>query len=141
MKDREQLLAILRQEEGLRLTPYSDTTGHLTVGYGHRTDYRTNITRDVAEALLEADADNAIASAERLPVWPAVEGNAARECAVVNMVFNLGAVGTAAFKKFAAAALAGRWTEAAAEILDSRAAVQAPNRYQRIATAILTGKP
>lgn len=54
-------LKLIKQLEGLRLTPYRDVAGLDTVGYGHRCSpeevgcYVLGITEPEAESLLEAD--------------------------------------------------------------------------------------
>jgi lysozyme len=54
-------VAIIRQAEGLRLTPYKDANGFWTVGYGHKILPEDNIspsdtiTLERAEALFQAD--------------------------------------------------------------------------------------
>jgi GH24 family phage-related lysozyme (muramidase) len=45
----------LRQFEGIRLSSYLDTTGHWTVGYGHRCAEGARVTLMEAEALLSSD--------------------------------------------------------------------------------------
>ena len=47
--------AMLRLDEGLRLKPYIDSLGHMTIGYGRALN-RRGITKQEAEWMLEDDA-------------------------------------------------------------------------------------
>ena len=59
------LRASLKLHEGLRLHPYADTTGHLTIGWGHDlTD--DGIGTDLAELMLSEDISVAMQSAFQL---------------------------------------------------------------------------
>jgi len=56
------VMSMLREGEGLRLAPYADSRGYLTVGYGHKLlpgDSRDPITKAYAEDLLTADSAKA----------------------------------------------------------------------------------
>lgn len=51
-------IALIKQNEGLRLKVYADVAGHLTVGYGHKDDSMTlgdTITQDQADQFLQDD--------------------------------------------------------------------------------------
>jgi len=53
----DRLQESLRVHEGLKLKPYTDTEGHLTIGFGHNLD--NGITIKQAYALLADDIDTA----------------------------------------------------------------------------------
>lgn len=78
---------LIRESEGLQLIPYLCPTGHLTVGYGHRTDRRTAISIQDANGWLELDIEVARRG---------VGDEAASKCntnqlaAVLSLVFNVG---------------------------------------------------
>lgn len=56
------------------------------------------------------------------------------------MAYQLGIAGLFAFRRMIAALAADNPTEAAAQILDSLAARQTPNRYQELHDIMLTGE-
>ena len=135
----DKLLDTLKQAEGCRLTPYPDSNGNLTVGYGHRllVDDMRPITQEEADGLLLQDTRHAMSQASVLSYWPMVEQDDVRSRVIVEMVFNLGFMGVKQFRKMAAAISRNDWAKAAAEILDSEAARQLPERYLRLSTMML----
>jgi len=134
------LRAELIRDEGLRLTPYRDTLGYLTIGVGHlilRNESFRTITRDQAMALLDQD----IAIAERrlsniFPSWRSLDE--VRQLSFLNLVFNLG-YKLADFKRFLHAAKSGDWEKAADQLMQSRWYRQVKLRGPRIVHAIRTG--
>ena len=125
----EQLLA----DEGLRLKPYKDTVGKLTIGVGRNLDDR-GISEVEAKYLLVNDIK--IAEAEltkHAPWW--WQMSEPRQQALLNMCFNLGWPRLSMFENMLAALKARDYDTAAAEALDSRWATQVGNRAKRIAQA------
>ena len=124
----------IRDAEGLRLTPYPDSTGVIHVGYGHR----LQIEPAQAEALLQSDLEKAHQVAARIvgETWSALDPG--RQAALAEMAYILGP-GLANFTNFLAAVREADWTAAVAEVLDSRWARQAPHRASRVAAKILNG--
>jgi len=128
------LLEQLKRDEGLRLEPYRDSEGLLTIGYGHCLD-RKGISQAVADQMLLDDiADAELITRVRFP-WTA-QLSEPRRAAIVNLVFNLGGAGLNTFKKFLVAAKAGDWQTARAELLDSKYAKQTGERAVRVATQL-----
>lgn len=77
----------LRRDEGVRLKPYTDTVGKLTIGVGRNlTD--DGITEAEAAALLVNDVGSVVAQLSPLAWWAALDE--IRQWAIVNMAFNLG---------------------------------------------------
>ena len=64
-----------------------------------------------------------------------------RQEVIVNLLFNLGAGTFRKFRRAIAAMKDGRWDDAGAEILDSRAARQTGQRYHRLARVLSTDDP
>lgn len=123
--------ADLKRDEGLRLKPYRDSVGKLTIGYGRNLD-DMGITEDEAEALLDRDIERAAADLDRaLPWWSALPEP--RRRGLLNMAFNLGMPRLRGFKKMLAALQAGDGRRAAKEALDSKWARQVGARAERIA--------
>ena len=99
--NREQLIADLRQAEGVRSTVYDDATGqpirpgstvhgHPSVGVGHRIDLP--LSDALIDALLEADITDACQALDMaLPWWTGCTEPQQR--ALVELAFNLGVGG------------------------------------------------
>src|SRR4051812_3216559 len=105
----------LIRDEGLRLHPYRDTVGKLTLGIGRNLD-DIGITRDEAIFLLLNDIATAKEQLFRELPWT-VDLDAARRDALINMTFNLGIGHLLAFKNFLAALRAADYTVASQEML------------------------
>ena len=132
-----QLLAELERDEGMRLEPYRDTVGKLTIGVGRNLD-DMGISEAEARFMLANDAKRAERDARRaLPSFD--ELSETRQRALVNMTFNLGLPGLLKFTDMLAALAAHDYERAAAEALDSRWARQVGERAERIATMIKEG--
>lgn len=138
--DRIALQNELIRDEGLRLTPYRDSLGNLTIGVGHliqKGESFTKISNTEALDLLETD----IRIAERrldniFPSWRSLDD--VRQRTFVNLVINLG-YKLAEFKRFLHAAKSGDWEKAADQLMQSRWYKQVRLRGPRIVHAIRTG--
>jgi len=121
----------IRRDEGLRLKPYKDSVGKLSIGYGRNLD-DIGITEEEAEILLAHDLYNAMQGLDHaLPWWRNLD--ALKQRGLWNMAFNLGVPRLLKFKKMLAALQRGDWSAAADEALDSRWATQVGDRAKRIA--------
>lgn len=128
MSDRAALARLLRQHEGERWAPYDDATGavlragdelrgKITIGVGRNLS-DVGIDAVESEFLLQRDIDRAIGAIT--PLVPGWEGlSAARQAVLLSMVFNLGAVGFAQFRRLRAALDSGDFMAAAREMEDS----------------------
>ena len=136
-RDFAALTSQLIAHEGLRLKPYTDTTGHLTIGVGRNLS-EVGITRDEALDMLETDIERAMG--QLFLRWPwAAQLDAVRQRVLIDMVFNLGADGFGKFRRMLAAAQAGDYESAAAEMLASKWATQVGQRATRLAHMMRTG--
>ena len=136
-RDFAALTSQLIAHEGLRLKPYTDTTGHLTIGVGRNLS-DVGITRDEALDLLEADIERAMG--QLFIRWPWAEHlDSVRQRVLIDMVFNLGADGLSKFPRMLAAARSGDYETAAAEMLASKWATQVGQRASRLAQMMRTG--
>ncbi len=125
------ITADLMRDEGLRLKPYRDSVGKLTIGYGRNLD-DVGISEIESDILLDHDIRRAIADLDRsLPWWRGLPPPWQRGLA--NMAFNLGLPRLRGFKKMLAALEAGDGERAATEALDSKWAGQVGERAHRIA--------
>jgi lysozyme len=135
------ILSQLMRDEGVRLAPYHDHLGYLTIGVGRLIDPARGggITQEEALYLLRND----VASRERrlAEAYPWFQGlSEARRGALVNMAFQLGASGLARFPRMLACLRDERWAEAETHALDSEWARQTPARAKRVARQLATGE-
>lgn len=128
--------ASIRGHEGLRLKPYKCTSGKTTIGYGRNLEDR-GISTQEAEALLDRDVAECIQDLATMPYW--YELTDARQAALVDMRFCLGAAGFRQFRNMDAALQAGDYQEAARQILKSRFADQTGRRAKNLAEMMERG--
>ena len=132
--DHHKIANDLIRDEGIRLKPYTDTVGKTTIGVGRNLDDK-GITHAEAAALLHNDIEECVEHA--LQIFPAFDHLPDEaQHVIVNMLFQLGSAGFRGFKRFIAAVHKRHWHLAADEILDSKAARQAPARFRRHAEAL-----
>lgn len=122
MLDRiESATDLIIRHEGLRLKPYRDTTGHLTIGYGRNLDER-GVSINEATLLLHNDV---AAVANKLGEYRWFRScNIDRQAVLIDMAFNLGINGLLDFHHLLAAVDAGNYNEAADAMLASKWASQ-----------------
>src|SRR3972149_7178326 len=87
------LKSMLMRDEGLRLKPYTDSTGHLTIGFGRNLS-QVGISLAEAEALLDHDIARTMADVQAALPWT-VGLDDVRRSILINMAFNLGIGGGA----------------------------------------------
>ena len=130
----EQLL----RDEGLRLFPYRDSVGKLTIGVGRNLD-DNGISK--TEALFLLGRDIMRVSAQLEESWPWTQTlDDARKGVLINMGFNLGIHGLSDFREFLSLMQAGKWEDAAKDLLGTKVAKQLTARYARLAVQIRTGE-
>ncbi len=132
------LQKMLIRHEGLRLKPYRDTTGTLTIGVGHNLD-DNGITEEVAMIVLQLDIASAMIELFAAFPWMSTL-SCTRQDVLIDMAFNLGMPRLKKFKKMLAAVSAGDFVVASAEMLDSKWAVQVGDRAKELAEMMLTGE-
>lgn len=127
----------LKRDEGLRLTAYKDSVGVLTVGYGRNLQGR-GISQPEAEFLMHndvADVDKHLHDA--LP-WTA-NLDRIRYAVLLNMGFNMGVDGLLTFRTFLSLMQAGRWDDAATDLVTTKWAQQVGDRARRLEQQLRTG--
>lgn len=135
---RDQIRQQLIRDEGMRLKPYVDTTGHITIGVGRNlTD--VGVTHGEALGMLDLDIDRASDALLVQCPW-AVELDGARFGVLVNMMFNLGPSVFGQFKQTLRAVQEGRYQEAAQRMLQSKWAKQVGVRASRLSVQMATGE-
>lgn len=129
----------LIHDEGLRLKPYKDTVGKLTIGVGRNLDDR-GITQVEAMYLLDNDIRNAISDCVVRFQQTFLDLDPPRQAVLVNMCVNLGIARLAGFKKTLAAIKAKDYEGAAIEMLSSVWADQVGDRALRLADQMRLGE-
>ena len=136
------LLDMLMRHEGVRIKPYHDTVGKLTIGVGRNLD-DVGITRDEAMYLLNNDVNKTVAWLRSTYPWFS-ELSPVRQDAVTDMAFNLGTTeGDPKFPDFHRfhEALSRHDYKAARERgLDSKWATQVGHRANELMAMIETGQ-
>lgn len=138
--DKDERSAIADQllvHEGLRLHPYTDTVGKLTIGVGRNLTDR-GITREEAMAMLAGDIDRCVAELYNALPWFAALDDV-RKRVLVDMDFNMGLTRLLEFRQTLAAVEAGDYALAAERMLESMWARQVGERAHRLARMMKTG--
>ncbi len=126
----EDLRDMLIRHEGLRLKPYLDTQGIVTIGVGRNLE-SNGISQDEAMMLLEHDIERAEKDAAGYPWFAGL--NVARQNVIVSMLFNLGKDRFAGFGRLIDALEKSDFQKAADEMLSSKWAGQVRNRAVELA--------
>lgn len=128
----------LIRHEGLKLKPYLDTVGKLTIGVG-RNLADVGISPDEALDLLANDITRVKAGLDvALPWWRDLD--AVRKRVLIDMAFNLGVEGLRAFRLALSFTRSGDFDEAATEMLASKWAGQVGQRAKTLAQMMHTGQ-
>lgn len=135
--NRDRLKAQLVRHEGLRLKPYKDTVGKLTIGIGRNLD-DVGISDEEAEYLFWND----VATLEKqlrgaVPCFGSLDD--VRQRVLADMAFNLGVSGICKFSRMLAAVEARDFDRAAAEMLASKWAAQVGGRASELAKSMREG--
>ena len=138
----EQLTAQLRRDEGIKATAYQDHLGYWTIGVGRLIDSRkpgAGLRPDEIDYLLRNDINDRVqALTKALPWFDRLDE--ARCGVLINMAFQLGTAGLLGFKSTLALVAAGKYAEAAEQMLKSKWATQTPARAKRLAEQMKTGE-
>ena len=147
------LIAQLQDDEGFRKMPYFCTAGALTIGYGYNLDenelaisagqvklFKQNgISQKTAvNLLIDVLIKREKTLQNRLP-WLSKLSPARRDV-FMNMAYQLGERGFFNFNRTLAAAQRGDYAACADYMLQSRWALQTPNRAKRLAKQMKTGE-
>jgi lysozyme len=130
-------LELIQKHEGLRLKPYDDGRGNTTIGWGRNLSGR-GITFQEAQMLLAEDYRRAQAEATRYPYFQYL--GEPRQAVILDMVFNLGALGYSEFYDLHAALDHRDYDSAAAAMLNSSWARQVGDRAIEDAQIMSTGQ-
>jgi lysozyme len=131
------LVKQLMTHEGVRLKPYTDTVGKLTIGVGRNL---ADVGISSEEAMLLLTNDILRTSARVMQALPWVPGlDEVRRRVLFDMAFNMGIGGLLGFKKMLAAVQAGQWLGASEEMIASKWAGQVGQRAVTLAAMMRTG--
>jgi len=134
---REELKQQLTLEEGLRLKPYHDTTGNLTIGIGRNLDH-VGISTAEADMMLENDLIKVEAGLiSHLNYFYQLDQ--VRQDVLIEMAFNMGVLGLLQFRNMLAAVSIGNYDSAADEMLKSVWAEQVGERAAKLSQMMKTG--
>ena len=131
------LISMLKRHEGLRLKPYLCTADQLTIGYGRNLE-DMGISEGEATYLLQTDIDRCYSELKVFNWFH--ELDQVRQEALVSMLFNLGLPRFLSFKKMIARLIDKEYSQAAAELLNSRYAIQVGDRANELAYMLERGE-
>lgn len=127
------ILEVLERHEGFVSHAYQDHLGFWTIGIGRLIDKRKagGISRDEAFYLLGNDLARIARELDhKFPWWRTLSPN--RRLVIQSMAYQLGIGGLAGFRKTLEHIQAGRYRDAADEMMASRWALQTPNRVKEL---------
>jgi len=127
----------LIRHEGIKLMPYKDHLGYLTIGIG-RCIERVGISKEEALILLRNDIEKAKQQAAKFNWFDSL--NDERQGVIVEMIFQLGFGGVSNFKKMIAAIEQGDFEEASEQMLDSTWYKQTPARCAELSEIMRSGE-
>lgn len=134
----DKLEDMLIRHEGLRLKPYKDTVGKMTIGVGRNLD---DVGITAPEAIIMLNADIAAATSaliNNLPWFSHLDEM--RQAVLIDMCFNMGWPRLSGFKRTLAAVSSQQWDIAADEMLDSLWAKQVGDRAIELSEMMRSGK-
>lgn len=132
----------LKADEGVRRTAYQDHLGYWTIGVGRLIDASkpgAGLRDTEIELMLRNDVEDRIAAVGNALPW-FYELDEARQGVLINMAFQLGTAGLLGFKTTLDLVKAGKYAEAANQMLRSKWAKQTPARAARLAKQMMLGK-
>lgn len=142
----ETLRQRIARHEGCRLSPYRDSLGFPTQGYGHllthdklaSLDQFPRITQVQADEWLDQDIAKGRGTINLNEPW-VTEMDSPRQDVLVEMVFQLGLAGFQKFKGVIDACKCHDFNTAADEMLDSQWHKQTPKRCEELAELMREG--
>ena len=133
----------IREHEGFRDTPYLDSLGKATIGYGHlitdedEFEEGKQYPKDQLLKLFDKDFEKAEMGADQL-VGHIQELHIEAKNIITEMVFQLGTTGVRKFRNMLDALESRDYQRASAEMLDSRWHAQTTNRCESLAKIMRT---
>ncbi|MDK9356736.1 glycoside hydrolase family protein [Lelliottia wanjuensis] len=150
MNQKSEIIPLLRQEEGVRYTPYIDSLGYPTTGIGFKlgpqgaplSHYTFTLSDNTINAWLQDNVDDVSASMQQnADIAKAMAHcNQPRQDILTSMAYQMGVGGLAGFHNMLSAIDAENWSAAASQMLDSSWAKQTPDRAKRHAAVMTSGQ-
>jgi lysozyme len=129
---------LLIKDEGMKLRPYQDTEGKLTIGAGRNLE-DVGISESEALLMLENDIMRVSMEVDRAFSW--FEGlNGPRKIVVMSMAFNMGINGLKKFTNMIRSIEQKNYSVAAQEMLKSKWSKQVKKRANALALIMETGE-
>lgn len=128
----------LKLHEGVRLRPYKDSLGYLTIGVGRNLD-ANGISEEEAMILLVHDVQRVTEAVKRTFSWY-MDLNEVRQKVIIDMVFNLGLIGFSKFTMTIKLLEIGNYKNAAENMLQSIWAHQVGKRARTLSKMMETGE-
>jgi lysozyme len=134
--DKEQLIKLLKKHEGVRLKPYRDSVGKLTIGVGRNLE-DVGITEDEADMMLMNDIDRCFYDLNyHLPWFSYLDK--IRQMVLVDMCF-MGIYALLGFKDTLESIKLGDYEKASKQMLESKWAIQVGDRAKELSEMMKTG--
>jgi len=127
----------LIRDEDIKLKPYRDTVGKLTIGVGRNLD-DVGISENEAKYMLNNDIHKSMDELIHIPFYKNLDP--VRQGVLINMVFNMGITKLLGFKKMLAYLEQGDYINAANEMLASQWNNEVGNRSYRLSVQMITGE-
>lgn len=134
----DELFRLIRKNEGLRLKPYVDTVGKITVGYGRNLTDR-GISLIEAENFLMRDVGE-VTDALKIQFPWMIDLDPIRLAVMVDMAYNMGIMGLATFHNTLDLIRQTRYEDAADEMGQSLWSRQVGSRAVRLEDMMRTGE-
>ena len=124
------LIDDLKKHEGFKSTVYEDTEGYFTIGYGFAIKDLV-LDKDIAELILERKLEDLQKNIASRFDWFLDTPEIVQEV-IINMCYQIGLSGFSKFKKTIALLKSHKFKAASVEMLDSKWALQTPNRAEEL---------
>ncbi len=132
----KRLVSRIKESEGYSSKAYRCSEGKLTIGYGRNLEGK-GISNKEANRLLSNDLQEIKTSLVRIGWYKKL--NVARKDVIIEMTYQLGLSGVSKFRMMIESIIAGNFTLAAEEMLDSKWARQTPLRAKRLSLQMKRG--
>lgn len=150
MNQKSEIIPLLRQEEGVRYSPYIDSLGYPTTGIGFKvgpqgaplSHYTFSLSDNTINAWLDDNVQSVQAGMmQNSEIVIALNHcNQPRKDILTSMAYQMGVNGLGKFHHMLSAITTEDWGEASAQMLSSTWAKQTPDRAKRHAAVMLSGQ-
>jgi lysozyme len=150
MNQKSNIIELLRQEEGVRYSPYLDSLGYPTIGVGFKLgpqgaslrDYTFTLSNNTINTWLDELVTAVYARMMQNSEINFALGhcNSARQDILISMAYQMGVAGLGGFHQMLSAIIAEEWETAASQMMSSCWAKQTPSRAQRHRDVMLSGQ-